>query len=102
MTVQEFIVYLSNNKELNTKYIKLMSESVKEIKGDDEIYKIMVKVASQIGFELEANDAKAYIDSIEKNELSDDELEAVVGGVGFYRNPGSVKVAGAILKNTGD
>ena len=77
---QDFITKVSTDKELEAKFKALIQDTTVEDKKQ-----ALLEFAKEIGIELTIADVEEYVKAnTEEGELSDEQLDVVAGGTGFW------------------
>lgn len=81
-SAMRFFILLERNQDLKSKYEGVVSEmeKVDEAEKDKLVEGRILPMAKEAGFEFGIADFKEFLVSLNNGELSDDELEQVVGG----------------------
>ena len=80
--VQVFLNNMKNDTSLGEEY-KTLLMSCKELSKEDALEKV-VGFAQGKGYSFSSEDIQSFSKNKESDELQDEELDAVAGGIGLY------------------
>ena len=78
--VKTFFKKLEEDENLGERYKSLLQGMATPDVDEENLLKEVVEFASQNGYEFASEDVKLVIKSMQDEELSDEELDAVAGG----------------------